>query len=843
MRGSSSSLHLSRSAAASLAVLLLVSSSIGSSLVESAVIISEVADKGSRYACDGNDWIELHNSGADVVSLDGYTLHDDRGPSGIESFFFGGNGGAETISPGDYLLVCNLPFGIGGRDQVTLRDPEGIVESSTGGSLTDGGASGITLAWEESTGSYLYTRTPTPGEANVVTAPLTPEEVQSQLVAQNEVGTQFFNMDLYGMPVDGGMPDVLDLHVTVDDVSLAKLTGPERAYETYSPFEGAVLTAMDDKSNVLANMTSSGRIRPKGQSTMYLGVCMNRTTPYQLDWDYTDPNQRFFGMEKTYLRTAYSDPSFSREWASHRMLARFGLPHLRTRKVRFFFNDQYMGLYNLMEAVDQEYVFKRSFPDYDPENYGIYKVKTQSIDCGRYGEESLAKARARVNETDGPYVFERGEHRPLIPPLNDELQCFGPFINNIAVLEQQDIHLAYVRSGEGDCGEFLVDMGLVDRDLGPKELDEKAAAFIDAHLAANSCDDAQCSNSVLPDFVDVTQILRNLATQAVILHGDSPLGNGNNYYMAYSGSGRWSMAQYDHNNVMSQTSAVLCDGACMLSMINWSMLRPTCRSIKDNQWAGPMLSNDARRAEYVEHVRDFVDNVLTDDFIEVIENHMEAIKDLVPVDPWSDYAPLYDGYELADGEEWFQMIDGGPFGELPYVPFLSALRARITSVKEQLKAIDEDAFPRSIGEYNPGEACVDWTTESPPDFPCPNNCFYDGCGGENFLARPFCDPESQMCFVGQLAFECFGIPSGDPYPGDESGTSFCVTADGFPAKASLCPLYEGGAEDTDAFDNGSAGIMGDGADTTSAAGNTYQLASIFSAMAASIGVLLASHEI
>ena len=100
-----------------------------------------------------------------------------------------------------------------------------------------------------------------------------------------------------------------------------------------------------------------------------------------------------------------------------------------------------------------------------------------------------------------------------------------------------------------------------------------------------------------------------------------------------------------------------------------------------------------------------------------------------------------------------------------------------------------------------------------------------------------------MCFVGQLAFECFGIPSGDPYPGDESGTSFCVTAEGFPAKTSLCPLYEGGADDADASDNGSAGMMGDGADTTNAAGNTYQLASIFSAMAASIGVLLVSLEI
>jgi len=814
-------------------------------VVRSAVLVNEVADKGSPNVCDGADWIELLNAGPDAIDLDGYTLHDDKGPTDAEAFAFGTS---TVLGAGDYLLLCagtaesEVPFGIGGTDQVTLRDPGGAVASSTGSSLRDRGASGISLAWDAAAQSYAYTRSPTPGYGpNVLDAPLTPQQVQDGLVAQNDLGTKFFNFDRYGMPVEGGLADVVDLRVTVDETSLAKLTGPERAYETYSPFASAVITAMDDPSAVLANITSPGRIRPKGQSTMYLGVCMNRTTPYQLDWDYVDPDQKPFGMEKTYLRTAYSDPSFSREWASHRMLARFGLPHLRTRKVRFFLNDRYMGLYNLMEAVDADYVFKRSFPNYDPDYYGIYKVKTQSIDCGRWGEDSLAKARARLNETGagGPYVFERGEHRPLIPPLKDELQCFGPFIQNIAVAEQEDIHLAYVQSGEGDCGKFLVEQGLVDRDLGPKALDKEAIGFIDAHLADNACEGAKCANSNLADYIDVTQILRNLATQAVMLHGDSPLGNGNNYYMAYTGSGKWSMAQYDHNNVMSTASAALCDPTCMPRLIDWSILRPTCHGLESNQWAGPLLSDDGRRAEYVEHVRDFVDNVLTDDFLEVIENHMEAIKGLVPEDPWNDYAFMYESSELKDGEEWFQEIDAGPFGMLPYIPYVSALRARITAVKEQLKAIDNDTYPRTMDEYNPGEVCVDWTSESPPDFACHNNCFYDGCAAGNFLARPFCDPTSQMCFIGQLDFACFGVPNGDPYPGDESGTSFCVTADGFPAKTTLCPPYEGGADDEDSSGS-STGIKGDSADTTSnttSGGKANRHSSFLSVVAGIISLL------
>ena len=159
---------------------------------------------------------------------------------------------------------------------------------------------------------------------------------------------------------------MVDLRLTVDPDVKDKLSGDERGYEVYSPFLSARVTLLDDPSAVLLDLPSPGRIRPKGQSTMYLGVCTNRTTPYQIDWDHTNSTQTLFGVERSYLRTAWGDGSFVREWSSHRMLARFGLPHLRTRMVRLLMNDEVYGLYTLMEAPDQDYVFHRSFPDYDP---------------------------------------------------------------------------------------------------------------------------------------------------------------------------------------------------------------------------------------------------------------------------------------------------------------------------------------------------------------------------------------------------------------------------------------------------------------------------------------------
>jgi hypothetical protein len=340
-----------------------------------------------------------------------------------------------------------------------------------------------------------------------------------------------------------------------------------------------------------------------------------------------------------------------------------------------------------------------------------------------YNETSLARAEARINDTTTPpYLFERGEHRPKPPVYGNRQFCLVPFVRSIAKSDTADVQLAYVRSGAGKCGDFLVEQGLVDRDLGVDARDITAADFVDAHLAENKCDDAKCSNSALANDVDVTQFLRNLATQAgAMLNQDSPLGNGNNYYLAYpgTGDGRWSMVQYDHNSIMSDSTPGQCDsGQCPTTMINWSILRPTCRSLESNQIDGPLLTDDVLRAEYVEHVRDFVNNVMSnEDLLLQIEEHLTAIKDLVAVDPWNEFASIFESFEMAKGNEWRQSFNGGL-----YVLFLPALRARAADIKEQLAALDAGTYPReSLDEYNPGEACTDWTAESTPDFVCQDN--------------------------------------------------------------------------------------------------------------------------
>ena len=132
-------------------------------------------------------------------------------------------------------------------------------------------------------------------------------------------------------------------------------------------------------------LPSPGRMRPRGQSTLFFAVCMNVTdVPFKLDFTLVNATQTLLGVETAYLRNNIIDKeSHMQQLIMHRMLTRFKLPHLRTRDVRFYVNGEQLGFYIFMEAPDQEYVMSRN-SDYtfNKDSSALYKVKLMSIGCG-----------------------------------------------------------------------------------------------------------------------------------------------------------------------------------------------------------------------------------------------------------------------------------------------------------------------------------------------------------------------------------------------------------------------------------------------------------------------------
>lgn len=349
-------------------------------LAKAALRINEISDKGTADVCNGNDWIEIYNSGPDPIDMiDGYVLHDDQGITDEDAFTFPPG----TLAADDYMLLCTKMklsvasdlktgsvvlddpsspnFGISGHDTITLVQAQTI--GSTGGKTyqvlssvalpnTDS-AFDVTYAYNATAGEFSYTSTPTPGTANINTRVKTTEEQTADhaeaLAAQNALGTQFFGMDSRGYKVEDAMDDVLQLHMTMDDVDLQYMM-TNSSFEVYRPFQSSRLTTVDGEE--IVNLSSQGKIRTKGQSTLFMSICVaTKTMPFQIDFAAFNETQSLFGTGKIYLRHHMGDYSFSRDYAYYRMLARFGLPHLRVRKVEFFINDEKMGYYSLIEAI------------------------------------------------------------------------------------------------------------------------------------------------------------------------------------------------------------------------------------------------------------------------------------------------------------------------------------------------------------------------------------------------------------------------------------------------------------------------------------------------------------
>ena len=664
--------------------------------------INEIADKGSDGVCEGEDWIELFNDSPNDVQLEGYVLHDDQYPENAEKNFTFAAG--TVLAGGAYDVLCcdgdgitRPAFKVGKSDTVTLLDASGNVVS-TSGKLPGLGEENVTYALN-ALGEYVQTWRPTPGELNVIAS-----KPAKDLRAQNAEGTSFFGMDERGLPVSG-FDAVVDLYAEVDASDWTNLWSHPYA-ETYIDVQRFKVKSATNGEHILP---SPGRMRTRGQSTLFYPICMGNTkaAPFKLDFASANSSQTLYGVETAYLRTHLSDESKMREWVIHRMLANFGLPHARTRHVRFYVNDVLLGFYNFMEAIDQEYVTARSFgfDSFDQHNNALYKVKTMSLGCGN--EEEYRKERVEgfpdkctspngaggfdccaddswnepktcapgynvkeqpsrndwdlncwytclsnsgeTSSSGGPYQFERGDHREKISPkYNNEGQCWWDFFDRMGKERLSVVQAFYdeEHTTADDCGAFLLSQGLIDRDLGTNEWDSAMEEFINSHLSVKgACQNTQCSNKrQISDLIDVDNWLKNFAVYATIVEQDSPMGNGNNYFLAaHAGDGgtlntpKWKMISYDHNNDVSAAST-LCDAQCgNKDLKEWSVIRPTCKHLSENPLVGPLLLDENLHERYLVFVKKFVEETFSNStFLEHMQLHSSQIEAIANESPDSE---------------------------------------------------------------------------------------------------------------------------------------------------------------------------------------------------------------
>jgi hypothetical protein len=125
-----------------------------------AVVINELVAKA---ADDGDDWLELYNSGESEVDLSGWTVGDAGGDS--YALVDG-----TVLAAGAYLVLekSAFDFGLGKADSLTLKNLEGTWVDAT--SWVDGDApKGSSWGrFPDGTGSFQTLTSPTKGAENVV---------------------------------------------------------------------------------------------------------------------------------------------------------------------------------------------------------------------------------------------------------------------------------------------------------------------------------------------------------------------------------------------------------------------------------------------------------------------------------------------------------------------------------------------------------------------------------------------------------------------------------------------------------------------------------------------------
>ena len=76
----------------------------------------------------------------------------------------------------------------------------------------------------------------------------------------------------------------------------------------------------------------------------------------KVDFDEYSANQKFLGLKSLVLDNLTQDASGMHETVSMRFLARLGIPAPREAHVRLYVNNEYIGLYALVESIDKSFL-------------------------------------------------------------------------------------------------------------------------------------------------------------------------------------------------------------------------------------------------------------------------------------------------------------------------------------------------------------------------------------------------------------------------------------------------------------------------------------------------------
>jgi spore coat protein H len=97
-------------------------------------------------------------------------------------------------------------------------------------------------------------------------------------------------------------------------------------------------------------------VRNTGIRSRGLGSRSGRKPGLRVDFDRYTAAQTFLGLKSVVLDNLTQDPSGIRETVTMKLFAKLGIPAPREAHVRLYVNNQYVGLYVVVESIDKQFL-------------------------------------------------------------------------------------------------------------------------------------------------------------------------------------------------------------------------------------------------------------------------------------------------------------------------------------------------------------------------------------------------------------------------------------------------------------------------------------------------------
>ncbi|MBK8827945.1 MAG: CotH kinase family protein [Saprospiraceae bacterium] len=107
-------------------------------------------------------------------------------------------------------------------------------------------------------------------------------------------------------------------------------------------------------------------VRFKGYSSFLFVPGKKR--PFKLDFNEFVDNRTIDGLRKLNLNNGVGDPAFQRDFICYNLLRKMGIPAPRVAFVKLYLNDEYWGLYTMVEQIDKSFL-KDNYADNDGSLY------------------------------------------------------------------------------------------------------------------------------------------------------------------------------------------------------------------------------------------------------------------------------------------------------------------------------------------------------------------------------------------------------------------------------------------------------------------------------------------